>query len=85
MDSRASDATAARCAYVLTSCACVTPNRQLAYTREVTAAVFRTREGRIMLALHTPNTHLEERPIFIPLTEKDGLLQPEANGSAALC
>ena len=47
--------------------------------------VFRTREGRIMLALHTPNTHLEERPIFIPLTEKDGLLQPEANGSAALC
>ena len=29
--------------------------------------LFRTREGQTMLALHRPNRHLEERPVFIQL------------------
>ena len=36
--------------------------------------VFRTLEGRLMLTLHSPNTHLLERPRFYPLEERDGLL-----------
>ncbi len=39
--------------------------------------VFSARDGRLYLALHTPNTHLEEHPCFIPLREKDGLLERE--------
>lgn len=34
--------------------------------------IFRALDGRAMLALHSPNTHLQERPRFYPLTEKDG-------------
>ena len=30
--------------------------------------LFRTFEGRLMLALHSPNTHLQERPVFRPVT-----------------
>jgi len=29
--------------------------------------LFRTFEGRTMLALHQPNRHLEERPVFLPV------------------
>ena len=30
--------------------------------------LFRTAEGRLCLALHSPNKHLQERPRFIPVT-----------------
>ena len=36
--------------------------------------VFRTKEGRLMMALHSPNTHLEERPYFFEVVEENGLL-----------
>ena len=36
--------------------------------------VFRTKEGRLMMALHSPNTHLEERPFFFEVVEENGLL-----------
>jgi arabinan endo-1,5-alpha-L-arabinosidase len=36
--------------------------------------IFRTFEGEILLALHTPNSTPDERPVFIALTEKDGRL-----------
>ena len=36
--------------------------------------VFRANSGQLYLTLHTPNTHLEEHPVFYPLEEKDGLL-----------
>lgn len=36
--------------------------------------VFRDKQGRLLLALHSPNDHLKERPLFIPLEEKDGRL-----------
>ena len=39
--------------------------------------VFSAQDGRLYLALHTPNTHLEEHPRFIPLREKAGLLERE--------
>lgn len=39
--------------------------------------VFRTLEGRLMLALHSPNEHLKERPRFMPLTERNGRLVRE--------
>ena len=29
--------------------------------------LFRTLEGKVRLALHSPNTHLAERPVFIPV------------------
>ena len=29
--------------------------------------IFRTKEGQIMLALHQPNEHLKEHPVFLPL------------------
>ncbi|MCD8327046.1 MAG: glycoside hydrolase family 43 protein [Lachnospiraceae bacterium] len=32
--------------------------------------IFKTREGRIMLALHTPNEPSKERPVFLELEEK---------------
>lgn len=35
--------------------------------------VFRSLEGQLYLTLHSPNEHLQERPILIPLTEsRDG-------------
>ncbi len=34
--------------------------------------VFRTKEGKLMLTLHSPNTTLEERPVFFELKEKRG-------------
>ncbi len=36
--------------------------------------VFRSLEGKLYLALHSPNTHLLERPVFIALTETSGTL-----------
>lgn len=36
--------------------------------------IFRTMDGRLMMTLHTPNTHLEEHPCFFEVEEKDGLL-----------
>lgn len=36
--------------------------------------IFRTFEGELMLALHTPNNTPDERPVFIPLEERDGRL-----------
>lgn len=41
------------------------------------AMVFKTKEGRLMLALHTPNEPLKERPAFFELSEKDNLLMRE--------
>ena len=32
--------------------------------------LFRTREGQLMLTLHSPNEHLKEHPHFIPLQQK---------------
>ena len=37
--------------------------------------VFRDLEGRLQMTLHSPNKHLEERPCFYPLVERDGRLQ----------
>jgi arabinan endo-1,5-alpha-L-arabinosidase len=36
--------------------------------------VFTTPDGRRMLALHAPNVHLKERPVFMELREEDGTL-----------
>lgn len=36
--------------------------------------IFRTLEGQLMLALHSPNETLQERPHFYPLEERDGRL-----------
>ena len=38
--------------------------------------VFRAPDGRLFLTLHSPNTHLMERPVFYPLTEENGRLRP---------
>jgi len=36
--------------------------------------LFRTFEGRLFLTIHTPNDHPNERPVIIPIQEKDGQL-----------
>lgn len=36
--------------------------------------VFKTPDGRLMLALHTPNSTPDERPVFYELTEREGSL-----------
>ena len=36
--------------------------------------VFRTVDGELMLTLHQPNHTPDERPVFIPLAEQDGML-----------
>lgn len=36
--------------------------------------VFRALDGELLLTLHSPNTHLEERPFFHPLREENGRL-----------
>lgn len=36
--------------------------------------VFRALDGQLYLTLHSPNTHLEERPFFHPIQEKSGRL-----------
>lgn len=36
--------------------------------------VFRAPDNRLLLALHTPNEHLKERPVFYALEERDGRL-----------
>ena len=36
--------------------------------------VFRGLDGQLYLTLHSPNAHLEERPFFHPITERDGRL-----------
>ena len=33
--------------------------------------LFRTKENRVMLALHQPNEHLKERPVFLPMAHLD--------------
>ena len=40
--------------------------------------VFCTREGQLYLTLHTPNEHLKEHPVFIPLCERNGRLFSES-------
>ena len=42
--------------------------------------IFRTFDGRIMLALHAPNRTPDERPLFIELTEQDGRLGVREHG-----
>ncbi len=37
--------------------------------------IFRTKEGQLMMTLHSPNTHLEEHPFFFPVKEENGLLR----------
>lgn len=37
--------------------------------------VFRDGEGQLFLALHSPNQHLAERPVFFPLAEENGGLK----------
>ncbi len=48
--------------------------------------VFRSLEGKLYLALHSPNTHLLERSVFIQLAEADGTLValPQARHGAPL-
>lgn len=36
--------------------------------------LFRTFQGELLLALHSPNKHLEERPVFYEIEEKDNWL-----------
>jgi len=36
--------------------------------------VFRALDGQLYLTLHSPNAHLEERPFFHPITERDSRL-----------
>lgn len=42
--------------------------------------VFRGLDGGLRLTLHTPNTTLQERPVFIPAEERDGILARIAEG-----
>ncbi|MCD8381200.1 MAG: hypothetical protein LUC95_13005 [Lachnospiraceae bacterium] len=37
--------------------------------------IFKTREGRIMLAIHSPNERYQERPVFLELEEKEQWLR----------
>ena len=37
--------------------------------------IFRTKEGKLMMTLHSPNTHLMERPYFFEVVEEGGLLR----------
>ena len=37
--------------------------------------IFRTLTGGLCLTLHSPNTSLQERPVFRPLTVRDGMLR----------
>lgn len=37
--------------------------------------IFRTREGKLLLSLHSPNQTPEERPHFFEIAEEDGLLR----------
>lgn len=39
--------------------------------------LFHGPDGRLLLTLHAPNTHLQERPHFYPVAEADGILQGE--------
>ena len=41
--------------------------------------VFRSREGKLYLTLHTPNEHLKEHPVFCPVKEQRGTLIPVKN------
>ena len=38
--------------------------------------VFRAADGSLYMTLHTPNEHLKEHPVFIPLTDVGGRLVP---------
>ncbi len=37
--------------------------------------IFRAKDGQLMLALHSPNKHLEERPVFFKVEENQGNLR----------
>lgn len=40
--------------------------------------IFRTNEGDLLFIYHTPNQTPDERPVFLPLEEKDGMLCTKA-------
>ena len=53
------------------------PSMTKAYT--TVGMVFRALDGQLYLTLHSPNAHLQERPRFFPLEEKEGrLIRKEA-------
>jgi len=37
--------------------------------------IFRTFEGQLMLALHTPNESPKERALFVPIVEEGGQIR----------
>ena len=41
--------------------------------------LFRSKEGQLFLALHRPNRHLEEHPVFLPIQETEGRIGQEAS------
>ncbi|MFV0342409.1 MAG: glycoside hydrolase family 43 protein [Anaerocolumna sp.] len=48
---------------------------ELLYTKDGGhGMIFQTFEGKLLLALHTPNHTLEERPIFLPLEEREQMI-----------
>jgi hypothetical protein len=42
---------------------------------------FHSMEGQLYLALHTPNDSPNERPVFIEMTEEDGMVRIGTVGS----
>jgi hypothetical protein len=40
--------------------------------------LFRSLEGRLMLAMHAPNNQPDERAVFIEVEEKNGTLRRKA-------
>lgn len=42
---------------------------------------FRALDGRLLLTLHTPNDHLMERPVFIEVEAKNGMLKVKSEDS----
>ena len=41
--------------------------------------VFRAKDGTLFMTLHTPNKHLEEHPVFIPLADVGSRLVPKGD------
>ena len=37
--------------------------------------IFRAFDGRLMVAVHTPNRTPDERPVFMEVKERDGTLE----------
>ena len=44
--------------------------------------LFKTLDGALRLAIHTPNDHPNERPIFLPVAERDGEIDVEVRARA---